>query len=153
MSAGVKKLYWPVLKECLFLFYIFAFILKKPWPNNTMNFLTLKINLCSFLPLFLLQCQPFDVVAGEYGIRIFHSYSRAHTCWIFSDKVFSYKSKGPMFWKDIHWVACLTQQTISHPVSLRCRKVRKTILPGVKEMGKTPAFCHIHIVFITVACF
>ena len=38
---------------------------------DTVNFLTSKINLGNFLPVFLLQSQPFDLVAGEYRIRIF----------------------------------------------------------------------------------
>lgn len=48
--------------------------------NDTVNFLTSKINLGNFLPVFLLQSQPFDLVAGEYRIRIFHSYLGTHAC-------------------------------------------------------------------------
>ena len=65
-------------KRDFFFITFLHFILK----NNTMNFLNLKINLCSFLPEFLLQSQHFDLEARECGIRISHSCIRAHACWI-----------------------------------------------------------------------
>lgn len=125
---------------------------------DTVNFLTSKINLGNFLPVFLLQSQPFDLVAGEYRIRIFHSYLGAHACWILSDEVFFFclfaflnKIKRPCFEKT-HQIFWLSHQTISHPLFYVARKW-KILLLRVKRCDKTPTFCHNHIVFITVACF
>ena len=65
--------------------------------------------------------------------------------------IFFNNSKKPMFWKNspIFW---FTHQTISHPLHCVAQKW-KTILLRVKRCGKTPTFCHNHIVFITIVCF
>lgn len=148
-----NSLHWPVWKGGFFSFTFLHFYLEKS-SNDTVNFLTSKINLGNFLPVFLLQSQPFDLVAGEYRIRIFHSYLGAHACWILSDEVlffFLIKSKDPCFEKT-HQIFWLSHQTISHLLLYVVQK-RKMILLRVKSCEKTPTFCHNHVVFITVACF
>lgn len=132
-----NSLHWPVWKGGFFSFTFLHFYLEKS-SNDTVNFLTSKINLGNFLPVFLLQSQPFDLVAGEYRIRIFHSYLGAHACWILSDEVvfffFFNKIKRPMFWKNSPDFLALPSNYLP-PVTLCCTKVEDDIAES-KELWK-----------------